>query len=370
MAYHERSGYGAFKVGKKTVGAHRVAWEIVNGPIPAGLFVRHFVCNNPLCCNVEHLRLGTPADNVADMMSSGRHNNAPNTTTPYVRPPIAKRFYARISETPTESGCLEWLGSFDKNGYGFLSVGNKNAFAHRIAWTLVNGPIPDGMVIAHHCDNPRCCRIEHLFCCTQIDNIHDMNAKRRNSPPPMHLGEGNHKAKLTAEQVMEIRSGKFAGWGQHRIAQHFGISQVQVGNILNRTSWAHLDPNQDVPRENLVARGEQSGKAKLTDRDVLAIRSDLYKDWTLDAIGEHFGISGKQVSSILRRKSWTHLDAPCENDPIKGKRDLRRKLTAEQVLEIRSDLYSEWTRVDIARHFGILQAQVGKILRRESWAHI
>lgn len=58
---HE-DGYGIFK----SYTAMRIAWALVNGPIPPGLLVRHYVCNNPPCCNVAHLRLGTHDDNMTD----------------------------------------------------------------------------------------------------------------------------------------------------------------------------------------------------------------------------------------------------------------------------------------------------------------
>jgi hypothetical protein len=64
--------YGDFRVSRnKVIGAHRMAWELTNGPIPDGLCVCH-KCDNPLCCNPSHHFLGTRADNVADMLAKGR----------------------------------------------------------------------------------------------------------------------------------------------------------------------------------------------------------------------------------------------------------------------------------------------------------
>ncbi len=72
----EPFGYGRLQSHRGTEGvlvAHRVSWEIHNGPIPDGLFVLH-KCDNPECTNPEHLFLGTNADNMADKTAKGRQH--------------------------------------------------------------------------------------------------------------------------------------------------------------------------------------------------------------------------------------------------------------------------------------------------------
>ena len=66
-----REGYGRFKLDGRSRGAHRVAWELEHGPIPAGMRVLHR-CDNPPCVNLEHLFLGTQGDNMRDMAAKGR----------------------------------------------------------------------------------------------------------------------------------------------------------------------------------------------------------------------------------------------------------------------------------------------------------
>jgi HNH endonuclease len=75
LGYKNYRGYGVFRIGGKDsirTSAHRISWVLVNGDLPAGLLVLH-KCDNPSCVNAEHLFLGSPADNTADMVSKKRH---------------------------------------------------------------------------------------------------------------------------------------------------------------------------------------------------------------------------------------------------------------------------------------------------------
>src|SRR4051812_37709371 len=94
--------------------------------------------------------------------------------------------------------CWEWQGSFVRDGYGgYISVVNgkrRCRQAHRVAYELTHGPIPEGLVVCHACDNRKCVRPSHLFAGTQQDNMRDMVQKGRwRGPAP----------KLTAQKVIE-----------------------------------------------------------------------------------------------------------------------------------------------------------------------
>ena len=100
-------------------------------------------------------------------------------------PTSAERLTAGLERKP--NGCLEWTGGTNEHGYGHVGISGKSFYTHRIAWELANGPIPDGLHVLHHCDNPPCCDTSpseeypegHLFLGTNADNNADMMAKGR-----------------------------------------------------------------------------------------------------------------------------------------------------------------------------------------------
>ena len=94
--------------------------------------------------------------------------------------PITQRFEEKIYRCPM-SGCWLWDGYVaPQNGYGLIAIGNRRMMrAHRFAWKLYRGPIPEGLWVLHRCDNPDCVRPDHLFLGTAKDNSQDMLRKGR-----------------------------------------------------------------------------------------------------------------------------------------------------------------------------------------------
>jgi HNH endonuclease len=106
-------------------------------------------------------------------------------------------------------------------------------------WTLTHGEIPEGMQVLHKCDTRPCVNPDHLFLGTNNDNVQDKIRKGRENTP---WGEQVNTAKLTAEQVKEIRDLYAAGGiTQQVIADRYGINQRAVSAIICRVNWARLN---------------------------------------------------------------------------------------------------------------------------------
>lgn len=154
---------------------------------------------------------------------------------------VAARLLARTdfngpipAHVPELGPCYLYTGARSDKGYGTLKVRGKQSIATRAMWEEVNGPIPAGLFVCHRCDNPPCIRLAHLFLGTHGRNMADKTRKAR-SPS----GEHHHNAKLTRDQVLEIRV--LFGTLTHRlIAERFSVSTSAIDLISSGRNWTSV----------------------------------------------------------------------------------------------------------------------------------
>ena len=145
-----------------------------------------------------------------------------------------RRFWSFIDKKG-EDECWTWKGAKLTNGYGAFSVGIKRISAHRFSWNLHFGEIPKGMVVCHKCDNPPCANPNHLFIGTDAENQRDKKEKGRAA-----RGEANNKAKLTEDDVREIRLMINQGLSSRVIASKFNVRHAAILTIKNGKNWSWL----------------------------------------------------------------------------------------------------------------------------------
>lgn len=162
-----------------------------------------------------------------------RHRRGLHASAAKTRPVLER--LAERSYTDLRTGCTVWHGGKANTwGNGTISIGGTKWLVHRAAWTEENGPIPDGLDCLHHCDNPPCWNVCHLFLGTHVDNMADRDRKGRQFTP---LGEAHGKSVLTAQQVLAIRRDARPA---RLVAPDFGISESNVYMIRGGHTWRHL----------------------------------------------------------------------------------------------------------------------------------
>lgn len=138
------------------------------------------------------------------------------------------RFHTKYQKS---DGCWLWQAGKFRKGYGMVNLGRDingkqfTTYAHRVAYVLAHGPIPDGqdVVVMHSCDTPACVNPAHLTLGTQADNVRDAAQKGR-----YHVPRTAQVRKLSDEQVREIRASTEKG---SRLSIRYGVSQAAISLI-------------------------------------------------------------------------------------------------------------------------------------------
>jgi len=173
-------------------------------------------------------------------------------------PEQEQKFWSKVDKSGGNDACWLWTAGKVNGGYGQFSLNGEVALSHRAAWIITNGQIPNDVsngriLVCHRCDVPTCCNPNHLFLGTYSDNARDRENKNRGNhakgdsngsrkyPERLRRGESHGRAKLSATQVIEIRTRYAAGGIFHReLAAYFGVSTPLITDIIKRRRWKHI----------------------------------------------------------------------------------------------------------------------------------
>jgi hypothetical protein len=189
--------YARFKTGNEGYRSHRIAYFLGYGADPKELFVCH-KCDNPRCCNPNHLFLGTPKDNTQDMVSKKRHNVGES------------KYFAKLTDKDI------------KDIRESIEFGNVICRRYKVSKSVIN--------------NIRNRKAWNHLPVTKTEHSAS-DTRKQLTRTTQCCGSKHYEAKLTEAQVKQIRRAK----GTHRgIAKKFGISHTNVRNIKIRKTWKHL----------------------------------------------------------------------------------------------------------------------------------
>jgi hypothetical protein len=152
---------------------------------------------------------------------------------------VDERFDLKVDRSAGPGACWPWTAGRYRAGYGAFSVADKPVKAHRYALRRALGRelSPDEWVL-HSCDFPPCCNPAHLRVGDHNDNVADKVARGRVA---RQRGEAHGMARLTADQVVQVRAAYEAGGVlQRELAVRFGVSTSAIGLVVNRKNWSHL----------------------------------------------------------------------------------------------------------------------------------
>lgn len=151
---------------------------------------------------------------------------------------LAEQFHHYAPDLPA-AGCAEWRGRRTPQGYGVVYFGDRPHGAHRVSHEIHTGPIPEGLMIRHKCDNPPCVNPDHLETGTSEDNVRDAVERGRAA-----RGTGIASSKLDEEKVHRIRS--LSGVVKQRdIAASLGVSQSAISAVITGRTWAHVQRKEN-----------------------------------------------------------------------------------------------------------------------------
>lgn len=154
--------------------------------------------------------------------------------------PVEERFFRRVRVLGPDD-CWMWMGCYTDVGRGFGMFYYKGGkYAHRFAYELVNGPIPDGLKVLHTCEVTLCVNPSHLYLGTHQEAIKRRDLNHGPYQRAYNQGEKHPRAILKDADIPVIRALRDGGKTNGEIAKMYGVSPLTISAIYNRHNWSHV----------------------------------------------------------------------------------------------------------------------------------
>lgn len=194
-----------------------------------------------------------------------------------MNPSEVTRFWSKVDKS---GECWMWLGSKVGMNYGQFYLQGRTRRAHRVAWEIAIGPIPDGLCILHICDNPSCVNPRHMRLGTYADNNKDAAQKGRSAKGERH-GSRTHPDRLPRGD--------------------------RNGSRLHPERMPRGERHGSRTHPESILRGEKHTQAKLTEEEVKAIRKSRNEGMTTSKLAQEYAVNISTIKRIVNGRLWSHV---------------------------------------------------------------
>lgn len=292
------------------------------------------------------------------------------------------RFNEKVDRTGGPDACHPWLGAKNAKGCGNLMVNGRALLAHRFAWELEHGPVPDGWVVRRTCDNRACVNPGHVYAqpasehrAERLEDSRPLKERfeekvdRSAGPDGCHLWTGAVGRGGYGTIGVPGPDGTWRSDRAHRVALQFVHGPIPRGiYVCHRcdtprcVNVAHLflgtqhDNMRDMAAKGRGSRlkGEKSPRAKLTEADVAMIRSKHARGERQTELAAIYGVSQATVSGIVRGDSWSHSSD--------GPKEFRRKVSTTDEAAIRRGAQAGSSYRELADQHGVSMSTINAVI--------
>ena len=205
---------------------------------------------------------------------------------------LKDKFWSFVDKQEKDD-CWNWKGKHFSQGYGRMYHHSiKEPKAHRLSYIINIGPIPEGLLVCHICNNQSCVNPNHLYAGTNDDNMKDL------ANSGVLKGENNPASKLTKFNVLQIRRIYNKGdKNTYELAKMFNVSQLLISQVVRGVSWKHV--GGPLKKSKKIKR--------LTKQEIIEIRNLYKNNWTIHELSVKYNRYDSTIGRVVTFKTHKNI---------------------------------------------------------------